>query len=261
MTNLIGSRKESPIWNLEEIVMSPAEIAVQERLEASKRSKKFESPVKAEPIMTSPKVINNPIKQQGMIYVPSLDLYVSENRILHGKDWNDQTAQLHSDNKRMPTIPEFIGFVNYLRSSDGQKAVPNYQKILDEIYKVGGSWRSEYLDASFVKKKDGLYVAYHKFDSSGKIIKTDEKLDAYQIRDKTPGIDLAEWLSSPTRQGLPKSNISNGDLYYWSPVEGRVAGFDAYSDRASLDCDRGPSYSSASLGVRFVGAKNTGVKQ
>ena len=64
MISLIGSRKESPIWNLEEIVMSPQEIAEQERLEAIKRSKKFESPIKTEPIMTPsqpvPPIVVNP---------------------------------------------------------------------------------------------------------------------------------------------------------------------------------------------------------
>jgi len=192
-----------------------------------------------------------PLKQ-GMVYVPSLCLYVSENRILQKNDWDKQTEALHSQNRRMSTIPEFINFVNYLRSPEGQKAVPNYQAILDEIYKLEGKWRSENLDAFFIKKEDGMYVAYHKFDNKNKIVRTEEKLESYLLENKTPGISLDEWLLNHTKQGLPKPDISQGALYSWAPVDESVARFGADSGRAYLYCSRDSTDACSSLGVRFV---------
>ena len=66
-------------------------------------------------------------------------------------------------------------------------------------------------------------------------------------------ISLDDYLNNNhTFQGLPNKNIKDGELYYWNPVSGSVAGFDANSGGASLDCDRYPSSSNDSLGVRAV---------
>ena len=74
------------------------------------------------------------------------------------------------------------------------------------------------------------------------------------MEDKTPGINLNDWLNSPITQGLPKSNIKSGELYYWAPMKDNnsVARFGADSGGAGLFCDGGPSGASASLGVRPV---------
>ena len=190
-------------------------------------------------------------KKKDYIYVPALGLYVSENRYLQSKNWNDTQEILHKEGRRMPTIPEFVELLKYLRSNDGKSKVKNAQKILDEIYKVAGNWRSEWLDAKFEEKK-GMYVSYHVFDSKGKIIQKQEKLETYLTDDKTPGIDLDSWLASPTKQGLPNSTCPDGQLYYWYPRNGKVARFDAYSGGAILGCIGGATDTDPSLGVRYV---------
>jgi hypothetical protein len=246
MTNIIGS-KNSRIeirTSLDGIVMTPEEIAEEEK-------QPINLPV-TEPVVPPTTPQPTAIKKQGMIYVPSIDLYVSEGKVLHGLDWNHQTQQLHAENKRMPTIPEFVSFLNYLRSKDGRKAVSNHQAILDEIYKVEGDWRSENFDAFFFKKSDELYVAYHKFDTNGEIVKIDEKLEDYHSTNEIPGIDLESWLNNPTKQGLPREAVKKGNLYYWAPVEGKVARFYVFSYGAVLYCDRDPTSTVASLGVRYV---------
>ena len=76
------------------------------------------------------------------------------------------------------------------------------------------------------------------------------KLENYLPNDKTPGIDLDDWLSNPTKQGLPKSKTKEGKLYYWSPEDGRAAGFYVNSGSANLNCGWDPDGRSSALGVR-----------
>ncbi len=218
-----------------------------ERAEALKRKNEVR-PETQEPEEQTAQMPEEAEPRGDYVYVPSLGLYISEQRNLQGKDWNQTQKILHKEGRRMPTIPEFVEFLKYLRSAQGKKNVKNADKILDEIYKVEGDWRSEWLDAKF----DGNKVTYHVFDSKGKIVQREEKLEAYLAEDKTPGIDLESWLANPTKQGLPKPNCKAGNLYYWSPENGRVAWFCADSGRAYLGCDGGPAGADAALGVRYV---------
>ena len=192
------------------------------------------------------------------VYVPSLGLYLSENRYLQNKSWNTTQEMLHRGGKRMPTIPEFIEFLKYLRSDDGKKKVKNAEAILDEIYTVREPYRAEWLDADFKVKGQDLYVNYHIFDSKGNIVQRTEQLEDCFMQDKTPGIDLDSWLDKPTKQGLPKPNCKEGKLYYWFPRKDNnsVARFNASSGRADLSCDGNPEDHDAGLGVRYVEARS-----
>ncbi|MEK6974320.1 MAG: hypothetical protein AABW41_03750, partial [Nanoarchaeota archaeon] len=67
---------------------------------------------------------------------------------------------------------------------------------------------------------------------------------------KTPGIDLEEWINNSTTQGFPRKDSLRGDLYYYAPVNGRVAWFGADSDGAWLYCCGDPGVTGAGLGVR-----------
>jgi hypothetical protein len=181
----------------------------------------------------------------GFEYVSSIGLYVAKQRELHNKNWNEATQELHARGDRMPTPYEFVEFIKYLRSQSTDEA---YQ-VLDEIYKVGGNWRSEWLDAQFSTGNSGTIMRYHIF---GNGIET-KHADLVNVlaETKTPGINLDAWLND-NEFGLPKSDVPNGDLYYYKPANGRVAWFSAYSGRAGLYCNRDPSDSSDSLGVRAV---------
>ncbi len=185
------------------------------------------------------------------VFVPSLGLYLSENRYLQDKDWNQTQKILHKEGRRMPTIPEFVELLKYLRSKDGKSKLKNAEKILDEIYTVRGPYRAEWLDAKF-EEKNGMYVAYHTFDSKGSIVQKSDELEEYLTEDKIPGINLEFWLDDSTKQGLPEPKVAKGDLYYWYPRDGAVAGFSADSGRADLDCDGYPDDRDAGLGVRYV---------
>ncbi len=202
----------------------------------------------AQPEPPKPVVTTAP-SLDGFVYVPSIKLYVAKQRELHGKDWNDCQSVLHSRGDKMLSPFEFVEFIKHLRTKDdGESKI-----ILDEIYKVGGNWRSEWLGAKFEQGGSGLVMKYYIFDNSG------IKEEAYTLKnvlmqDKKPGINLESWLAD-NEQGLPKSSIGNGELYYWYPRDGRVAGFDADSDWADLYCDRSPTGTDPSLGVRAVRKK------
>ena len=197
---------------------------VLDRLEAEKNgSEKPETPSNKE---TIPK--------EGMIYVPSIDLHFQSERSYLGKNWNETHEALEKDKLRMPTLPEFIEFLKYTKD--------NNTDIYNEITEVRIPWRSNWLDAYFEQRDEGMYVLTGNKTNA-------EKLDDCLMEDKTPGIDIEDWLNNPTKQGLPKLNSPKGEMYYWSPRNGAVARFDADFDRADLGCDWYPLVTYSDLGV------------
>src|SRR3989344_4543642 len=93
---------------------------------------------------------------QGYVFVPSINLYVAKEKILHNKTWEQTQQELSNQNQKMLTIPQFVSFINYLRN--GYQNRKEAESILDEILTVRSPWRSEWLDAYFEKRKDGFYV-------------------------------------------------------------------------------------------------------
>jgi len=53
---------------------------------------------------------------EGFIYVPSTKLYFAKERTLLNHNWYDTHKKLHEQNLRMPTIPQFVEFLKYLRA-------------------------------------------------------------------------------------------------------------------------------------------------
>jgi hypothetical protein len=193
----------------------------------------------------------------GFEYIPSLRLYIAKQKELHNKNWKESRTALHERGDRMPTPYEFTEFTKHLRTKNDDEA----RTILDEIYKVEGNWRSEWLDAEFSIGKGGVIMRYHEFDGS-EIKQRHIDLREVLMEDRKPGIDLDTWLSD-NEYGLPKPNISNGSLWYWHPRDNTVAGFLTDSNRAGLDCYGDPDYRNSSLGVRAVRrfAENSGGKK
>ncbi len=178
--------------------------------------------------------------KEGMIYIPSAGIYFANQRAHLGKDWNETHDLLKSDGLRMPTMEEFRKTLHYLNNSQEQE----HQELYNEITEVRSPGRANWIDAYFEKKDEVLYILTHNKAKS-------EKLEDCLMDDKTPGINLGDWVSgkSVANQGLPSKKISKGDLYYWHPRDGQVAGFGADSVRAVLLCDWYPSYRDSVLGV------------
>ena len=196
----------------------------------------------------------NPINPQtnldkdNFIYVPSINLYVSKKRTHLDKAWNETHSLLAQENLRMPTILEFTHFLKHLQSNKDNE---EYQTLFKEITEVRSPWRSDWLDAKFSEKDGKMFIQYnHYIDNEGNLqARNTEILDNYLTEDRAPGIDLSDWLDNHNQFGLPTQNSKQGDLLYWSPVDGRVARFGALSDCAYLGCNGDPSYGDSSLGV------------
>ncbi|MDP1695976.1 MAG: hypothetical protein Q8L29_03620 [archaeon] len=191
------------------------------------------------------------------------DTLVSMERRHFNKDWISAHAALYSDDEYMLTIRQFADFLALLKTGkafDGAGSQVDPQRIegiLDEILTVRNPWRSEWLDAKFENKGgilglgSKLHINYdHRFLSgvnSGLSHQYSEEVDCL-MTDKQ--IDISDWLNNANEHGLPTKNTSGGQIYYYYPRNGRVAWFLAYSGWAYLDCDRDPTYSDTSLGVR-----------
>ena len=124
-------------------------------------------------------------------------------------------------------------------------------KIFEDLTATIDSWRGERLDYLFTEKAEGFFVTSHNFYYSGELAEITELLDADTLMQTIiPGISLEGWKDNPTSQGLPRSNVPNGSLYYWPPEQNGVAWFYADADWAFLGCNGNPLSSDAFLGVR-----------
>jgi len=191
------------------------------------------------------------------IYVPSAKLYFAKERTLLNHNWYDTHKKLDEQNLKMPTIPQFIEFLKYLRAD----LTGENKQIYDEITEVRSPWRREWLDAKFFRKDGRLGVTYnHIVDSNGNVVpQENEKLEGHLMQD-TPVISLEHWLNNATKQGLPPEDCKPGNLGYWQPWGNRVAKFYVGSIRAALDCYADPSDYRGGVGV-FACAENLGEKQ
>ncbi len=195
---------------------------------------------------TQPQIQKNIQNLDGMIYVPSIDLHFSKKRIYEGEDWYDCHKLLQKEGTRMPIIPEFIEFLKHLKNNPNQENTEIYKDITE----VRSPWRAEWLDADFKVKKRKLHINYnHVLDSQGNLQpQNSEKLEACLMENCYADI------LNPNKQGLPTEKSDNQEFYFWAPMKDNnsVARFVAISDGAYLNCDRGPTNSNASLGVRQV---------
>jgi len=186
----------------------------------------------------------------GFIYIPSIKLYFAKEISHLGEEWYDTHIELQSKGLKMPTLPQFIEFLKYLRADPTAENT----RVYDEITEVGSPRRIDWLDANFYAKGDESWVAYnHIVDSNGKLVaQENEKLEGHLMQDEAQGISLEYWLNNPTKQGLPQENPEQGDLVYMHPRDRGVAWFYADPDGAGLDCDVDPDYSAPGHGVRAV---------
>ena len=204
------------------------------------------------------------------------DMFVPMDRTHQGKNWSDAHLALYQEGAFMLTIRQFVDFLNLLRHDivhDGNGRVVNKSKvgaILDDILTVRDPYRAEWLDADF-KVKDKklkvvggkLYMNYEHTIVKGVVTsKRSEEMQGYLAGDKTPGIDLDDWLKNALPSGLPSANFKDGKLYYYEPDwdNNSVARFCANSDWAYLVCSGYPSDTGGGLGVRACREKNGGTR-
>jgi hypothetical protein len=130
----------------------------------------------------------------------------------------------------------------------GDKIRPEILKtVSNEIVEVRSPWRSEWNADRFLDVGGKMNVTTYVFDN-GSLKEVTEELTDYLKQDKR--IDYTDWLGRATKHGLPLSDCNDGEFYFWTPVNQRVARFVANSGGANLNCVRSPTSTGSSLGVR-----------
>ena len=190
----------------------------------------------------------------GFIYVPSINLYFAEERTNYNLNWKDTHKEIIPKGYNMPTPMETWELIECLKGNLGDS---RFRKVYEDILKPQDAWHGEWQNAIFSKENKVMYV--QKVTGIGikgePILSAKEKLEACLMQDGYADIKNKLNLN---QQGLCKvasglQDYTQGDnIYFWHPRENAVAGFSASSDSADLVCDRNPSNSYSSLGVRLV---------
>jgi len=128
------------------------------------------------------------------------------------------------------------------------------RSVFEDITKVQSPYRAEWFDTRFSRAGRDMKITYPIYKGNHWEYITEDLQDCL-MENKTPGIVLDDWLKNATPQGLPLKDSKQGNLYYWVPIDERVARFYADSDRAGLNCGRDPTGRDGALGVRCMRAK------
>ncbi|MCR4327597.1 MAG: YhaI family protein [Nanoarchaeota archaeon] len=215
------------------------------------------------------------IVKSDYIQLPQFNKLISKFELLgyNNLNWEDTHFKLHENGLYMPLIPEFMThFKNVVLAYQSKGKNPLFDgegntvsiKEVRDIYKhmtkdylaiygtQKGAW--SWLDAKF-KEDNGMKILFeHRtfVDSNGKKILTPNKTENLEscVRE-----DCYVDFNNLNSQGLPTTvyptpNYEEGkNIYYWKPVDGKVARFFALSSGALLSCYTDPSDTNTDLGV------------
>ena len=177
----------------------------------------------------------------------------------HDTSWYATHTALHAKDEFMLPPREWVDFIKLLKpgkayDGNGKRVdTARLTNILNEIWEIRSPWRVEHLDAYFEDKNGVLYINSKHRTVNGELKpQYTAPLEECLMEGRVPGIDLDYWLNNATKQGMPPSNIPEGELYYMHPRATYVARFGAGSGGASLDCNWVPVVSGPALGVRVV---------
>ncbi len=173
------------------------------------------------------------------IYMPDFNISIATERSLQDYSWYDAKKELLKTRHRMPSLAEFVAFLDILRYGNDEMQA-TYKDVVEVREPVRACW----LNAFFVEKKNDIYMQVFNFNGGT----VEEKLDEDTLMHDEI-ISLDSWLANLTKQGLPKKDARNGSLSYWCPINKSVAGFSTFSVGADLDCSRSPQESGSALGI------------
>jgi len=210
-------------------------------------------------IPTAPLIVQASIRPEDYIQCGNLFVPKFEQPQFKGENWEDAHKSVQGEGLIMPPPAQFMPhFLNVVNAHNGNGVLldgNNVQVPADEvkdIYKYltsghkGGAWT--HLDAKFEKDGDNWFLhTNHRF-ANRSLTGQKSNLERCVMEDKfcdlkfnVQGLAVKKSRTQKYKQGK--------NLMFWKPVDGKVAGFYANSDRAYLDCNRSPDNAIASLGV------------
>ena len=225
-----------------------------------------------------PLAVNPNIVAHDYIQIPKLRKVISRLEVqgYNNLNWEDTHFKLNENGLYMPTIPLFMQhLMNVIEAykSKGKKTLfdasgnPVSEKDLGDIYfhlmkdhiavygSNPGAWT--WLDARFADDGGMKILSGHRTskDSQGnRILKPGktENLESYLSEDCYADLDSASRQGLLTRKSQSQSYVQGSNVYFWHPIDGRVARFYANSGGADLGCGGNPSGGYSNLGVFAV---------
>jgi len=225
--------------------------------------RRLEGQEKESPTTISPSIVtpdDNPIQTtptKGWLYVPSVGMEFAPT--LDGLNSNYYEAHnlVISKNLIMPSPEETWALIFEAKAN---LAKPEFRKIYEFFTEKTpqSTWHGEWQDAFFKEENGRMYMHRLKsFDGKGEpeFHKGIDITGTYQTSDGYSDISKR---TNITSQGLCNvqdsrtSYVKGENIFNWYPRNGKVVRFRADSGRAVFYCDGSPTYSGASLGVRFA---------
>jgi len=178
-------------------------------------------------------------------------LYLAKYRTLQNNNWEQQIRKLAERKGFITEIRDFLDLRYLLDSrrkvydgSDNLISTQEKQQRLDEMVARRDPWRAEYFGNRFFEHNRKGYM-----ESGFRVINNEIKPTS--VKEINPLMPNG-WTSFKyfDENGLAIKLKGQVEVYYYAPVNGSVAGFNADSDGAYLGCNGNPSISNAGLGVR-----------
>jgi len=188
------------------------------------------------------------------IALPQQEILISNKRFHFRKDWFQSHSLLNQISSAMPNLLAFWQRYFLLRDNKaenglGKLILRDEQRRLFKELKNSKNWTAEWLDADFkYNEQTKLYTlnTNHRTLNTKLTPLTSEPLETCLMENTKIDLSTLNSQAMPTTQGE--------DIYYGClmPDNNSVAGFDAGSDRAGLDCFWDPRDSNSALGVRKI---------
>ena len=196
------------------------------------------------------------------IQIPGKDYIIAIGETDFNLDYENANRTVLTKGLAVPTIRQFMDFHNYLIDcyknnkpifDSAGNNLPD--KIKKDLYKQLTSHCWTWLNGKFnISEKKKEIEIITGLDSNKNLLTRKEQLNNFLNEDCY--VNFNDFY----KNGIPNINskyanqnfVKGENIYYWSPIDERVARFYADSDGAGLGCGRNPSYVDSFLGVRAV---------
>jgi hypothetical protein len=196
------------------------------------------------------------------IQIPGKDFIIAIGETDFNLNYEEANKAVLKRGLEVPLISQFMNFHNYvidcyknnkpIFDSAGNPISDNTKNDLyNQLTSNCWSWLNGKFNLSGKKNMLEIIIG---LDSKDNLLTRTEILEPFLNEDCYVDFNKINKNGIPdlTSKYSNQSFVKGENIYYWSPVNGRVARFNAYSDRAALKCNRYPSLRRSDRGVRTV---------